>query len=62
MPPEAGVSFATWMAFTVPLAIINLLLAWLWLSAVGDFKKCYINNPFAFVCLFQRDDKYKTHT
>jgi hypothetical protein len=28
----AGVNFATWMAFTVPLMIVNLFFAWVWLS------------------------------
>ena len=31
---ETGMSFATWMAVGVPVAIINTFLTWLWLQAL----------------------------
>ena len=30
-----GLTFASWMAFAVPLMAINLILSWLWLSYLG---------------------------
>lgn len=31
---ETGMSFATWMAVGVPIAIVNTFLTWLWLQAL----------------------------
>ncbi|KAL0277894.1 UNVERIFIED_CONTAM: hypothetical protein PYX00_005013 [Menopon gallinae] len=31
-PNEGGVNFASWMAFTVPVMLINCFIAWIWLQ------------------------------
>lgn len=31
---DTGISFATWMAVGVPVAIVNTLLTWLWLQVL----------------------------
>jgi hypothetical protein len=31
----AGINFATWMSFTVPLMIVNLFFAWIWLAQMS---------------------------
>ncbi|KZS02290.1 putative I'M NOT DEAD yet protein, partial [Daphnia magna] len=37
---DTGLSFATWMAIGVPVALITTLLAWIWLQVLfaADFK------------------------
>ena len=32
---STGLTFASWMAFAVPLCFVNLILSWMWLSYLG---------------------------
>ena len=36
LPEAAGVNFATWMGFAVPLMVINLLVCWIYLMLVAE--------------------------
>ena len=30
-----GLTFASWMAFAVPVMCVNLIISWLWISFIG---------------------------
>lgn len=40
--PTTGLNFATWMAFNIPGALINLFLAWLWIQLLFIGFRGYI--------------------
>ena len=43
---QAPLSYASWMAFAVPLMVINTFFAWVWLCIlqVGQIQCLYINS------------------
>ena len=43
--PGNGLSFATWMAFTCPVMILNVILAWAWLQRLQTLYPGWENSP-----------------
>lgn len=42
---STGLTFASWMAFAVPVMAINLVLSWMWLSILGWRESKKFQNP-----------------
>ena len=33
---NTGLTFASWMAFAVPVMLVNLIISWAWISFIGE--------------------------